>query len=74
LSFISEKTEEWFAEMQTYKTMTAGTYPGIRADAIHHCMNHSTYHRGQIVTIARSLGIIDPPSTDFMAWKRLQLG
>ena len=39
---------------------------------IHHCMNHSTYHRGQIVTIARNLGLTDPPSTDYMRYVRLQ--
>lgn len=38
---------------------------------IHHCMNHSTYHRGQIVTIARNLELTDPPSTDFMRYVRL---
>jgi uncharacterized damage-inducible protein DinB len=70
LSFISDKTEDWLAETQEYKTMAAGTFLGVRADAIHHCMNHSTYHRGQIVTIARNLGIFQPPATDFMAWKR----
>jgi uncharacterized damage-inducible protein DinB len=39
---------------------------------IHHCMNHSTYHRGQIVTIARNLELTDPPSTDFMRYVRLK--
>lgn len=32
---------------------------------IMHCMNHSTYHRGQIVTIARQLGFNDAPMTDY---------
>ena len=32
---------------------------------VHHCLNHSTYHRGQLVTIARNLGITDPPNTDY---------
>ena len=43
-----------------------------RAHMIHHCMNHSTYHRGQVVTIARNLGIVDPPSTDFMRYLRVR--
>jgi uncharacterized damage-inducible protein DinB len=41
-----------------------------RHHMIHHCLNHSTYHRGQIVTIARSLGITDPPATDFIQYLR----
>jgi uncharacterized damage-inducible protein DinB len=35
---------------------------------IQHCMNHSTYHRGQIVTIARNVGLTAPPMTDFTAF------
>ena len=39
-------------------------------ELIHQCMNHSTYHRGQIVTMARTLGIEDEiPSTDFFIFK-----
>lgn len=40
-----------------------GTCP--RFEFIHHTMNHSTYHRGQVVTIGRNLGLIDPPMTDY---------
>jgi len=32
---------------------------------IQHIMNHSTYHRGQIVTIGRNTGITDAPMTDY---------
>ncbi|MGN6396783.1 MAG: DinB family protein [Mucilaginibacter sp.] len=29
------------------------------------CINHSTYHRGQIITIGRNLGFTDAPMTDY---------
>ena len=32
---------------------------------IMHAGNHSTYHRGQVITIARNVGLIDPPMTDY---------
>ncbi|PSK87416.1 DinB family protein [Taibaiella chishuiensis] len=32
-------------------------------------MNHSTYHRGQIVTIGRNLGFTDAPMTDYNYYK-----
>jgi uncharacterized damage-inducible protein DinB len=32
---------------------------------IHHCLNHSTYHRGQIITIGHNTGITDAPITDY---------
>ena len=34
-------------------------------EIIQHCLNHSTYHMGQIITIGRNVGIIDPPMTDY---------
>lgn len=41
-----------------------------RFEMIQHCLNHSTYHRGQIITMARSLGLENPPNTDFMGYVR----
>lgn len=41
-------------------------------EAIMHCMNHSTYHRGQLVTLFRQAGIKIIPSTDLMKFTRLQ--
>jgi len=35
-----------------------------------HPFNHSTYHRGQLVTILRQLGIEKIPETDFIVWSR----
>ena len=32
---------------------------------IMHYANHSTYHRGQVVTIGRNLGFADAPMTDY---------
>jgi len=39
---------------------------------LHHVFNHSTYHRGQLVTMLRQLAARDIPSTDFIAfvWKK----
>ncbi|UGU15505.1 damage-inducible protein DinB [Sinomicrobium kalidii] len=30
-----------------------------------HSVNHSTYHRGQVITIGRNLGFTDAPMTDY---------
>jgi uncharacterized damage-inducible protein DinB len=35
-----------------------------------HLFNHGTYHRGQMVTLLRQLGITDIPQTDFIIWSR----
>ena len=62
-------TEE-LNEMHDFRLLNGTEDRRSRAHMIHHCMNHSTYHRGQIVTIARNLGFTDPPSTDFMRYLR----
>jgi uncharacterized damage-inducible protein DinB len=35
-----------------------------------HLFNHGTYHRGQIVTMLRQLGVEKIPQTDFIVWSR----
>ncbi len=35
-------------------------------ELIQHCMNHSTFHRGQIITIGHQLGLKKAPSTDML--------
>ena len=37
-----------------------------------HLMNHGTYHRGQVITMLRQLGIKAVPSTDLIAFYREQ--
>ena len=38
-------------------------YP--KYEYLQHSINHSTYHRGQVVTIGRNVGISDAPMTDY---------
>lgn len=35
-------------------------------EIIQHCLNHSTYHRGQVVTIGHQVGLKDAPMTDYL--------
>lgn len=37
---------------------------------LHHVFNHGTYHRGQLVTMLRQLGVEKIPQTDFSLWSR----
>ena len=37
---------------------------------IHHVFNHATYHRGQLVTMLRQLGVEKVPATDFIVFCR----
>jgi uncharacterized damage-inducible protein DinB len=39
-------------------------------EVLQHVFNHSTYHRGQLVTLLRQVGVEKLPATDFTAYLR----
>ncbi len=39
-----------------------------RFEVIQHSLTHSAYHRGQVITIARNVGLTDAPNTDYMTY------
>ncbi len=58
-----------FSENQLLKNLEVNN-PWFKAnyeryEYIQHLFNHSTYHRGQIVTIGRNVGILDGFMTDY---------
>ena len=63
--YLADKDEAFFQELRTVDSRTMqGDYP-IHL-YVQHCINHSTYHRGQVVAMGRALGMSKPPSTDFI--------
>ena len=66
--YVASLSESELQEMVYFDTpWVSGTR--TRIEFIHHCLNHSTYHRGQIVTIGRLLGLTDAPMTDYSFYK-----
>lgn len=70
--FVQRQSAEYFEQTTSYKHTTGKAYEQYSAEIIQHCMQHSTFHRGQIVTIARNLGLTDPPKTDYIEYVRLR--
>ena len=58
-------------DLQVKRPKSRGEGYTIIADMIHHCMNHSTYHRGQLITMGRQAGLDSPPRTDFIYYVSL---
>jgi uncharacterized damage-inducible protein DinB len=56
----------------TYGTSQNETFVQTRRDIFCHVFNHSTYHRGQIVTMLRSKGVNQIPQTDYILYLRVQ--
>jgi uncharacterized damage-inducible protein DinB len=59
-------TPEWLTAPQTFsrRGRTAVLPPWA---VLRHVVNHGTYHRGQVASKLKRLGI-DPPATDFVFW------
>ncbi|MDO8368115.1 MAG: DinB family protein [Saprospiraceae bacterium] len=70
--YVQDLPDAKFQEICTFKLLNGTEDSRPRSKMIYHCMNHSTYHRGQIVTMARNLGLSDPPSTDYIKYVRLK--
>jgi uncharacterized damage-inducible protein DinB len=54
-----------------YKDLKGNEYQTSNADIFHHVFNHSTFHRGQVVTMLRQLDVTSIPSTDFITYVRM---
>ncbi|NNF33161.1 MAG: hypothetical protein HKN68_03585 [Saprospiraceae bacterium] len=54
-----------------YATMSGKGYKNPRYQMIHHCINHSTFHRGQLIMMMRYHHMTEVPSTDFISYLNL---
>ena len=70
IEFVRNLNDEKLSNTFTYKNIEGKTFTNPIWESVHHCMNHSTYHRGQIVTMFRQLGLTNIPSTDFITYCR----
>jgi uncharacterized damage-inducible protein DinB len=61
VSSISE--EDWMKNIKVLSPWFHSDLP--RYEYLQHMAIHSAYHRGQIVTIGRNIGITDAPMTDY---------
>ena len=57
-------------ETCTYLTFEGIPYANSRCEILLHVLNHSTYHRGQIIHMMRQLGFPRVPSTDLIRFLR----
>jgi uncharacterized damage-inducible protein DinB len=68
--FLSTQDARFFENKTAYTHTSGVTYSQTNAEIILHCLQHSTFHRGQIITMARSLGLTDVPHTDYILYAR----
>ena len=72
VDWFSGKEDEQLTEKIHYTNMAGQAFTESYDILLMHIFNHNTYHNGQLVTMLRALAIDKIPSTDFVAWTRLE--
>lgn len=66
-----ENNAESLEKVIPYKNIKGDPFQNELYKIITHVMNHTTYHRGQLVTMLRGAGFTDLSSTDLITFYRL---
>jgi len=69
--FFAGLTEAKLTATLTVQPSTGGAYVHTYRQTLQHAVDHSSYHRGQIITLLRQLGV-KPPSTGLILFYREQ--
>lgn len=67
--FVGSLTETDLSNVVTYRTTEGKQFSNPLWQMMQHMVNHSTYHRGQVVTMLRQLGV-RPIGTDLITFYR----
>ena len=70
IDLVQSKTEEQLYSNFNYVNLEGESFSNKLWESVHHCMNHSTFHRGQIVTMLRCVGFTELTSTDYITYIR----
>jgi uncharacterized damage-inducible protein DinB len=68
--YITNASEIKLESDLTHKNMRGDKFTNKISNILIHLMNHSTFHRGQIISMLRNLDVTEIPSTDFIAFVR----
>ena len=64
--------EDDLMQEHTYPDLQGKTHRQAAWQMVMHCCNHSTQHRGQLITQMRQLGLEEIPTTDLVRFWRLR--
>lgn len=65
------QNETSWKQLHTYTNLKGVEFHTSAGDIAMHCMNHATFHRGQLVTMLRELNAVNAlPKTDYIQYCR----
>ena len=68
--WVEKSTQAAFEHEFVYRNSKTEQFKQPVFQTLLHLFNHQTYHRGQIVTMLRNIGVEKIPTTDFIVWSR----
>jgi uncharacterized damage-inducible protein DinB len=68
--WVHNSQEHVFDHVFHYKNFKHEQFKQPLFQMLLHLFNHNTYHRGQLVTQLRQVGVEKIPQTDFIVWSR----
>jgi len=69
-TYIELLDENEYQREVEFKSIDGTSYFNSVEEIIMHVINHSTYHRGQLITLLRTVGFTAVDSTDFIRYLR----
>jgi uncharacterized damage-inducible protein DinB len=70
VSYAESCTEDSIQDIVKYSSLDGIKFENTKCDILHHVINHSTFHRGQLITMLRNVGYTDLSSTDYIQYLR----
>lgn len=67
--YLDGLTDDALKSKLSYHSIAGDPFTMVLEEVLIHCANHSTYHRGQLVTMLRQAGAT-PPNTDYAPFVR----
>jgi len=70
LDLVTSKDDSFLSSLYSYTNMKGEPFRDSVEDTLFHVVNHSTYHRGQIITMLREAGVTNVVGTDLIHYLR----
>lgn len=67
---VLANTEAWLMDTVSYHDLRRNIHRQVRWQMLLHCFNHGTQHRGQLITMMRTLGLEAIPPNDLVVYQR----
>lgn len=70
LDLVKSKDDTFLSSLYSYTNMKGEPFTDSVEETLFHVVNHSTYHRGQLITMLREAGVTNVPGTDLIHYLR----